>query len=263
MSKPYIGITGFTARWEVQQVLKYASEILKPDNPERLIMIGVLASLTTLRNGKNKWPNRYPEMDKIAGIFVQHPLALNLVHYNTNEPSSLFDQMVEMTEWGSSYMQGFQLNISWPDISALANYRRIYPEKQIVLQIGLRALEAVDNSPKETADRVWEYGKMIDYILLDASGGYGRVLDPEFALDFLEPIWFLGSMDHLGLGVAGGLCPKTLHLIGPLIKEFSNDLSIDAESGLRTSQPDDQLDLNIAKEYLWRSLAMFSQCLTV
>lgn len=223
-----------------------------PANANRLVMIGVLASLKTMRGIQNKWPNRYPAMDRIASIFPDHPSALNLIHYNTKEKETLGDQLVAMTEFGGANMQGFQLNIAWPALDVLAEYKKAYPAKQIVLQVGGHAFEMVNHSPEQLAARVAEYDEVAEYVLLDPSGGYGKPFDPECARDYLLAL----EAKNFGmrLGVAGGLSPTTLDLVEPLAREFPQ-LSIDAEGRLRT--PEDHLDLNLARTYLQTALTIF------
>jgi len=254
LRKPYIGITGLMSFGDALHVLKALST-----NTKRLVMVGVLASLKTMSGFQNKWPNRYPAMDKIARIFPKHPLALNLIHYNTKEPETLVRQLAEMTVIGGENLDGFQLNIAWPAVATLKRYhemrqryREMYSKKQIVLQIGGHAFEMVNHSPDELATRVAEYDGVVEYVLLDPSGGYGKPLDPERARDYLLAL--KAKNLGIGLGVAGGLSPTTLNLIEPLAKEFP-DLSIDAEGRLRTQ--DDHLDLSAASEYLRKALVMF------
>lgn len=249
MRKPYIGITGFMSLSDALQVLGVV-----PADTDRLVMVGVLASLKTMRGIQNKWPNRYPTMDKIASIFPDHPLALNLIHYNTKEKDTLGDQLVAMTEFGGANTHGFQLNIAWPEIDILGEYRKKYTAKQIVLQVGGHAFDMVNNSPEQLATRVAEYDGVVEYVLLDPSGGYGKPFDPDRARDYLTAL--RAKNLNIGLGVAGGLSPTTLNLVEPLMQEFP-DLSIDAEGCLRT--PEDHLDLNLAWAYLQTALSMFNR----
>lgn len=248
MRKPYIGITGFMSLSDALHVLNAV-----PANANRLVMVGVLASLKTMRGIQNKWPNRYPTMDQIAGIFPNHPSALNLIHYNTKEKETLGDQLAAMTEFGGANMHGFQLNIAWPSLDVLAEYKKAYPKKQIVLQIGGHAFETVNHSPEQLATKVAEYDEVVEYVLLDPSGGYGKPFDPECARDYLLAL----KAKNIGIGlvVAGGLSPTTLDLVEPLVREFP-DLSIDAEGRLRTQE--DHLDLAVSSEYLRKAFAMFN-----
>lgn len=247
MKSPYIGITGFMSLDDVLHVLNSA-----PVDARRLVMVGVLASLKTMRGIQNKWPNRYPTMDKIADIFPDRPRALNLIHYNTKELDTLGNQLIAMTNYGGPNLHGFQLNIVWPSVDVLRAYREVYPTKQIVLQIGGHAFEMVNHSPEQLATRVVEYDGLAEYVLLDPSGGYGKPFDPERARQYLVALKEK-NLD-VGLGVAGGLSPTTLNLVEPLAKEFP-ELSIDAEGRLRT--PEDYLDLKLASEYIRKAFLIF------
>lgn len=248
MNKPYIGITGFMSIKEAIEILR-----LVPPLADRLIMIGVLASSKTIKGIKNKWPNRYPVVEEITEIFPNHPLALNLIHYNTKEPETLFGQLVKMTMLGGLNLHGLQLNIAWPSPTILKKYRSNYPNMQIVLQIGRRAFEMIGDSPKQLATKVTkEYIGLADYVLLDPSGGYGKPLDTRCVRNYLKALKEKNL--EMGLGVAGGLSPATLNLVKPLVKDFPK-LSIDAEGRLRSQN--DSLDLNVAKEYIHKSLKMF------
>lgn len=245
MHRPYVGITGFMSREEVQSILDVVPEDSTTD-----VMIGVLASLKTLRGETNKWPNRYPEVGKIKDIFIDHPKALNLIHYNSKEDDYLFDQLCRMTDLGGPNFHGFQLNMAWPSILCLKNYRHQFAKK-IVLQIGGHAFEMVDHSADRLAEWVSDYEGYVDYVLLDPSGGYGIPFDTVKAADCLDALKEK-NLD-IGLGVAGGLSPTTLNLVEALRNDFP-DLSIDAEGKLRDA--DDRLDVEVAKEYLLKSLGV-------
>lgn len=248
MKKPYVGITGFMSQDEVLNVLKIVPVNIK----SRLIMVGVLASSKTIQGIPNKWPNRYPLADKIAGIFPDDPRVLNLIHFNTKEPDTLLCQLIAATELGGENLHGFQLNIAWPSPDAIKAYKKVHLTKQIVLQIGGHAFEMVNNSPRLLVAKIAEYEGLIDYALLDPSCGYGKPLDSERIREYLDAL--MEKSFDIGLGAAGGLSPTTLHLIKPLAKEFPR-LSLDAEGLLRT--PEDRLNIELSKEYLRKALLMF------
>lgn len=245
--KPYIGITGFMSH---SQVLSLFRAI--PKHTDRLIMVGVLASSQTIRGIPNKWPNRYPRPTELGNIFIDHPLALNLIHYNTKEKETLFDQMQEVRSLAGPHCHGFQLNIAWPDPEVLMKVAMQSKRPIIVLQVGGHALEMVSHSPIVLADKVEQYKGLIDYVLLDPSGGLGTPLNPHIAQLYLQIL----SSKNLGMGlaVAGGLSASTLHLIEPLAKEFP-DVSIDAEGKLRDKE--DRLDIEAMRKYIAAALALF------
>lgn len=248
MSKwaPYIGITGFMTEKEGDMVLS----VIPPDSKQKL-MRGVLVSQKTMRGEPNKRPNRYPKSEDIAGIFTDHPLALNLVHYNTNEHETLYGQMMDVTKIAGQNLHGFQLNLAWPDPQVLRHYRRAYPEMKIVLQVGHHAFELVGNSPEKLAEKLEEYYDCIDCILLDPSGGNGVPFYPAIAKKYLDAL--AREKFRFGFGVAGGLSPTTLGLVEPLAYYFP-DICIDAEGRLRDRN--DCLDINQAKMYFVRAWAM-------
>jgi len=107
-------------------------------------------------------------------------------------------------------------------------------------------MQLVDRYPKKLRKAVNPYKGLVDYVLLDPSGGIGRQFDPEVERPYLEALVDMG----IGLGVAGGLSPSTLHLLEPLVKDFPQ-LSIDAEGRLRNQ--DDQLDLTVVSSYLQKA----------
>lgn len=248
--KPYIGITGFMTQTEVRTVLEAMRQ-----GDSRKLMVGVLASQKTAQGQEDKWPHRYPRVEDIAEIFTNHATALNLIHYNTKEPKTLYDQLMALTEHGGPHLHGFQLNIAWPDPKALIAYRARYPEKIIVLQIGSAAFTSMNNYPYLLAERIaqdYECKGLVDYVLLDPSGGHGKPFDTTTARRYLNALKARGI--KCSFGVAGGLSPTTLTLVEPLLKEFP-DLSIDAEGRLR--DVNDTLDLQVAIDYVLYALQMF------
>ena len=112
----------------------------------------------------------------------------------------------------------------------------------------------MERKPLYLGKRVKEYLGLVDYILLDPSGGRGESFHPE-AMD-----WFLEDLqkevgNKIGLGVAGGLSAETLkQQIGPLVKKYP-DLSIDAEGRLRDEN--DNLDLAKATLYIRKARKIF------
>lgn len=250
--RPYIGITGFMKHEEVEAMLT-----LIPENYNRTLMVGILASQKTLRGEPQKRPNRNPEKEDIENIFPEPSIwasgnrtTLNLIHYNTRDTANLAEQLFWMM---CADCDGFQLNIAWPSIPDLEYLAKCF-SWDIILQIGGRALRELERSPQQLADKVMEYKGLIDCVLLDQSGGLGKPLNADALRPHLEALQL--AMPNLGLGVAGGLSAETLHLVEPLIRDFP-DISIDAKGLLRDAE--DRLDLAKAGEYLQRALELFAR----
>ncbi|MDE1970883.1 MAG: hypothetical protein KGI50_04905 [Patescibacteria group bacterium] len=255
LKMPYIGVTGVMKREESS----YLSRLIPRDGCRQL-MVGVLASLNTLRGKGHNRSNRYPLSCAMADIFFgthsSWPPTLNLIHYATNEPDTLYDQLVEVDRQGGWCCDGVQLNMVWPQASVLEAYRmrNSWAERTIVLQVGAGAFRAI-HSPKELVQKIHEYEGIIDYVLLDLSGGLEKSLDENCLRPYLEALY--GASLALRVGVAGGLGPDTLHLVEPLLVAFP-DLSIDAESKLRNS--DDCLDIVRAEEYVKQGMVLCNHC---
>jgi hypothetical protein len=256
---PYIGITGFMYRMEVETVLDWRprGNFLSMGPSWRPFMVGVLASSKTLAGMKNKYPNRYPPVDRIADIFPSWSVTdvVNLIHYNTDDPDTLADQLLKLTALGGQYLHGFQLNSNWPVIRKLVirelvKYHKRYPNVRMVLQIGRRVVAETEaffgkEAPRELAKQVVSFGNLISDVLFDMSGGRGELLDVEQARRYLRAISERG-LDR-GLGVAGGLDGNTLPNIEPLLFGLSY-LSIDAENNLRDEE--DKLSLPAVHGYI-------------
>ncbi len=186
-------------------------------------------------------------------IFQERDECLNLVHYNTKSPEDLLMQMVQITDEVGYLLNGFQLNIAWPNPKTLETYHKLCPGKTIVLQVGNQAFAEAFNVPSYLARIVKDYLGLVDYVLLDPSGGLGIPFYPLTMQEYLQELQQFEN--ELGTAVAGGLSPSTLHLLKPLVKEFPG-LSINAEGKLRTSM--DDLDVAVARQYIEGALKMFA-----
>ena len=253
---PYIGVSAVMSAADAQAILG-----MVPEGADRRVMIGTVASLKTLRGQKNNWPGRFPTMADMASIFPEDPRALNLVHYSTDEPETLGDQLVEVWDHGGGNIEGFQLNIPWPDPRAIEVARSARDMRTIVAQISPRSFQQMDDNWQAYADRfVTQYRGLVDHVLIDLSRGRGVPMDPEHTrrlLDlFLEINERLYHNDKMGIGVAGGLCAENLEVVAPLALRFRG-LSIDAEGKLRDEQ--DALDLERVRAYLTRAYDLLDE----
>lgn len=244
---PYIGVTGFMTPEEVCLSLK-----AMPKMGARKLMVGVLMSSKTLRGEGNRWPNRYPKREVVPTLFLKDPKALNLIHYNTDNREKLYDDLMQMTELAGPNLDGFQLNIPFPPVEALDKYLTSHRKMTIVLQVGSEMLKL---KPKDLRNHIFpEYKWLATHLLIDASGGFGTPLDAGLGREYLD------ELDNLGmcLGIAGGLGPTSLDLLEDLPDRYP-EISLDAEGRLRTSFPEDKLDLSLVKTYLKRASKLFAQ----
>lgn len=240
-TKPYAGITGITTRSQSEAIIEIAEEIGWPRDYK--LMIGALASYKGLAFGKLANPNQYVYVDDIDTILIGDSRVLNLVHYNSRA-AGLFAQIRDVIK-RVTYADGVQLNIAWPDRYQLQRLReRIYTT--VVLQIGPNAYKMAGD-PLKLIVKLENYRGLIDYVLIDPSGGLGRSFDVGFATDVLGEL----IQADLGyrLGIAGGLGPDNVDKLEPLLSTFEGyALCWDAQSRLRDGE--DRLDLGRCRDYL-------------
>jgi len=231
----YVGVSGFMRQDEVRGALAAFPDC------GRSLMVGVLVSAKTLGGQRNRYPNRYPLVEDIAGIFVDDPRCLNLIHYSSDVvPDG--GTLVRLLDLGGPHCHGFQFNVAWPriwDLDRLLTYaEKSNRHPRIVLQARYGSGHDVFFLPSEE-----EYCDVATDILLDASGGRGLPLDVASAREGLREV----DWDGVGFGVAGGLCAETVGALAPLMAEYPA-LSIDAEGRLRTAE--DHLDMANVRAYL-------------
>jgi hypothetical protein len=218
-------------------------------------MFGTCVSHKTLHGGTaTKHPARYPPVSMLEELMWGNPAVMNLLHFNTKEPEELLADLNELQRLAGSHCNGFQINMTWPNIVALEKYKTTHDKEHniIVLQCGRRALEAVNNDPKVLAAQVSTYSHVIDYVLIDVSGGEGQDFDIEKTIDYFAA---LEPFENLGFGIAGGLHAETLSRLEPLCERFSS-FSIDAESKLRHAD-DDSLDIAETTKYAQNAVELF------
>lgn len=250
--QPYIGITGLTSEEETVFCLKQI-----PKTPMRRFMAGVLLSSKTINGGTNKYPVRYPHYKSISKIFVSDERCLNMIHYVTDDKSTLVQQLCDAAEIGGRHCHGFQLNIVWPDIHDLMEAKKLLPDHKFVIQCSGSAIRKIEDrlnfntavNLKHMIDLYNDAG-VIDYMLIDPSGGRGISFDAEKSIALLKPHL---NQSRYGIGVAGGLKAQTIQNLIPVLTEVPH-LMWDAEGGLRTE--DDVLDWSEAQQYLKLSFGL-------
>lgn len=257
----YVGVTGFTARDEVRSVLHGL-----PPQFSRQVMVGLLVSSKTVRGRENRYPRRYPLGADVAQVFVDHPAALNLVHFNTKETDPFVvgqDALVATLRAGEA-CHGIQLNMAWPHPPLVERWReargRYGLRDVVVLQCGGAALREAGCDPEtgvvsgsRLANLARQYAGLVDYLLVDPSGGVGRPFEADFALGCLDAL-YSAELGPVGLGIAGGLSGDTLSILEPVAEKFP-DVSIDAEGKLRDDA--DFLSTRLAREFVVGADSLF------
>jgi hypothetical protein len=233
---PYIGITGFNSREQVQQILKgYTGN--------RPLMIGVMTDRMTLEGKDSTFIHRYPPITKVAWIFKRDPRVVNLVHYRTDDPGTLGAQLHRlMREYAGPQCDGLALSVNWPELSH--NFKSVTRDYRVVLEVGPYALASANNDPKKLVERLKKYEGYVTDVMLKVREGALNVADVKELNRLLEA--FEEAKLPMTPGIAGGLTELNVPFILPLLNE--GDLSVTAKTGLRT--PNDELHLQTTLEYL-------------
>jgi len=253
MPKSYISITDFAKRSEVHKMMEVfvASGALRL---ERLLGVGIMISRETLNGLPSMWTNIWPKHDQIAGIFIDHPLAFNTLHYADYDGIDIFDNLQAATRLGGMNMKALQLDMIWPDPMALRDYRIEHPEIKIILQVNSRSLEQTNHQPLELLRILEKYRGFLDYVLLDLSMGRGRGMKSEVLLPMVDLI--ATARPDLGITVASGLGPETMDLAAPVVEKH-HQVSWCAQGQMRSSNNAlDPVEFDRAAEYLRQSIIL-------
>ncbi len=242
---PYIGVTGFTTRAQVDAAL----EAVPADAPPRSFMVGVLTSQKVLTGGERN--ARSPAPGDIASIFSPDPRCLNLVHYFSPTPAT-HQYLERLFDVAGPLFHGFQFNGEWPYRGALHGVRETWNAlmNPWPLRIVLQAKPAAhtDGMQGGWAPSPMHFDGYISDILLDASGGGGVPLDvavTRAAVDKVHSSWGRFGLCCPLIAIAGGLCAETLPEVLSMVREHG--LSIDAEGKLFTGN---DLDMDKVHAYL-------------
>jgi phosphoribosylanthranilate isomerase len=173
---------------------------------------------------------------------------LRLIHYSQKEANA-FESMNNVAEVvGSDFFDGFQLNMAWPKLDSIIEYKRKYPEHKIVLQVGTRSFTYFNEDMERVAKEIQRYDPFVDYILFDFSGGKGILMDSRFVSMNISRIVNKYNIQQNKIVIAGGISPDNMEeIIIPILREFPF-IGIDSESRLRNNE--DDLDISLVREYL-------------
>lgn len=259
---PYIGITDFETPGQVQQMLDLFEKI-SADKQKRLFMVGIMMSYKTLNGLETKWSKVWPTNEQIGNFFLQNPFVFNTLHYADFADQTTIDDLMNALRYADSNrtLHCIQYDMPWPRYDMVAQARDFFNSQrgrslQSVLQVGSVAIRECDNKMHQVVQTIGKYRKVVDYILLDFSGGKGIPMDVQLLLKYIREIKSKYG-DDFGIATAGGLGPATMHLIDPIVSEFP-DISIDAQGKLHIDN--DSLkptDPKKQKAYLHAAMKMF------
>lgn len=256
ITKPYIGITGPVTGKEVKDIVEEFSNAGYSLSSGHIPMLGFLVSQKTLF-GQTVQNRRYPSFKEIPELIsTTEGKVFPMIHYNSKSIQGLASEVEKVFKdlYFNDLCKSVQLNIPWPEVGQLERMQMVMPDLKIVLQLSHKAME--NKSPVEIAKRVKNYGSLIDYVLIDPSGGRGLEFDIDTSIEVYNQIKDTAFAD-LTIGFAGGFTGDNVQTrVDELYRRTygSSNFSIDAEGGLRDKLSeeygDDLLNMHKVRSYL-------------
>lgn len=246
MTKPtgYIGITGFRTIEEVERVNHHIDGM-----PFGYIMYGFTASNKRLLDPTSQGGTspRLLDLKRLTSTVSNHHLPM--IHYfSSNTQEQLADEVIALFEYCQLNPErvGLQINALWPLPQQVKKIREAFgpdfeAKWKITLQLPQSALLAGDD---QIVHRLSEYEDLIQYALIDPSGGQGLDFEAERAGRLMLNI--AGSSKRITPGVAGGFSDanvkdriaqiKKTTLCGHCSQGQLKDYCIDAQGKLRSNE---------------------------
>lgn len=258
MSKPrrgYIGITGFNSLEQVSNFNIHANY------PMGYFMYGFTSSNKRLADPKSSGKTS-PSLNFLGAMIDAVPrYHLPMVHYFTPNLDGLADEIIELFTYCKldPNRVGLQINALWPDINHLKVLKRL--GHIITLQLPAKAIE-IENI--RVVDKLKTYRDVVDYALIDPSGGQGK----DFSIGHASSLMTLikKEIPEITPGVAGGFSSDNVEERIRAIQEHSkchachqpelHDYCIDAQGKLRV---DGQLNIPKATIFIDRALRAFTE----
>lgn len=260
--KPYISVTGVTNLQEARTLTKTFNRSLSPESSHQGAM-GFLVTSRTLE-GINPRPSKFPCVSELPILLAgSKDTALNIIHYNTKNREGLAGQVTKLFGLDNIYRdklcRALQLNVRWPDVNQVDAIRSALPELQIILPLTPRILRR--QTREEIAESIGKYENLIDFILIDPSGGRGTTFEASWVAPYYRLLKYYYPEKQII--VAGGFNESnlTLRLVQITHALMSGNFGIDAESGLRDKAPGDhygRLSLTRAVQFIEKASGFFS-----
>lgn len=231
--RPYVGVTGFVNETDLATAKACQREV----PPGHLFMSGVLVSGKTIA-GRAVTNRRYPGRNQIPHLLttLHDGGCWTVVHYNTGGCQDPLSDQLDNVMKVFSPVGGIQMNVVKPDVGEVRKFHERHPHVRLILQVNGSSIP--NRKPESVHRYVRGYLGLVDYALLDMSGGRGRSVDPVWAAGVLDG-W---DFDHDPLpAIAGGLgpeCGPVLATLAANTKVPLSALSFDAEGRVRVPVTD-------------------------
>lgn len=260
--RQYTGICDVTNPEDVRSMLRELKES-KVDS-ERRLMVGIMTHPAVLNPNadipdvvREAIISEFPSLDDLSSGFIDDPDVMNTIHYadlygpsgprKSGEAPDVLENLELCVEHGGENLDAIQLDIVWPNPEDLKEFRARHPDIEIILQIGKFSLGEGDIDVDQVVEKLGEYGKSVDHVLIDLSMGKGRQMTNNEVTELKRLMRAIqDTSPDIGLAIAGGLGaasgsndPNSSVYSMDSLKEIARHfpgISIDAQGGLK---PDD------------------------
>jgi hypothetical protein len=251
MNKPYIGVTDFTSRSQVER-----AKAAIPPGVNRRLHVGAMTSYKVLHNipTSKGWENVWLNTRGLRELFVDDPEVYNVIHYADYDhapykraPTTVEDLLTAIDNSGP-YVNAIQLDMVWPIPGMIMEMKHARPGVEVLLQVSSKALDLIDEHNVALDFALDSYEGIVDYVLLDSGMGRGIAFDPSHVLRNLAIASCVFRDDQLA--VAGGLGPDTYENLKPILDQYPK-ISCDAQGRLRPSHNAlDPLNMEYVEQYI-------------
>lgn len=241
MTRPteYIGITGFRSIEEVKQLNEHVSRL-----PVGYFMFGITSSNKRLADPTSQGGTS-PRLLDINSLVREIRGNLPMIHYfSSNSQEQLADEVVALFDYCrlDTTHVGLQINALWPLPQQIENMRKAFePQFKITMQLPQAALTANND---QIIKRLREYQGLIQYVLIDPSGGQGIDFSAVRASELMQGVF--DQFQSITPGVAGGFSDTNVKERVAQIGQYTlcdhchqgklTGYCIDAQGKLRNSQ---------------------------
>lgn len=238
--KNYISVTAGKDAEEVKSIISEFQKAGYSINQNYAPVIGIQISENTLRGirPKNLRLASFNDIPSLLQLIDGN--LIPVIHYNTKNLNSLFEQVSKVLDTTYEYCKLIQINAKFPGISELSKIKERYNELKISLQVDYTGLDI-----KETTEKIISYGDSLDYILIDPSRGRGdRFNISDTSILYLE---IKDKKPEYNIVIAGGIdgdnANEVLTNLIDLIQ--TKNFSICAEGKLRDKVSDEYWGMDI------------------
>jgi hypothetical protein len=243
--QPYIGIVGVTNPSEAVIAASIIEEYL-PRQHSHIGQIGVQVNDKSLGCEVTPINRRLPKVTHIPEMFDCasriHDRVFNVIHFTTKKPDTLFESVRKLMSIGNMYTdrlcQGIQFNGGFDRVkkAELEKISDAYPDLKIIMQIPESDISSFRF--EAIAHELGELEEYLDYVLIDPSGGLGKVMDVSRSVSLAKKI--KAATIDLSLGFTGGFRGDNAQPIIFEIQELFGVrlFSVDAEGALRDRRGD-------------------------